>query len=442
MLKLNRNYQIKFTIGKVEGITKSDPDETIIVEYPFTMMFDIDRNYLSTNNTALIQILNLNDVTRAKLHKDKGDFTRYIDMEVYAGYGDDLPLIFIGRVMTASSMKASGSTDIVTEIEAWDGGFIQSSSYTSMSYDKNVTINDVLQSVVASNLAWVKQGVIIPLPYRITQRGRTYIGNTWDIITRVTNHQAFIDNGIINVLAENDILADEINVINADTGLLATPARRNSMLIAEIMFEPHIKVCQGVYLESQTAQYYNQIYKVLGVQHKGIISPVANGKTTTTLTLASGTFVQQSKQPEQVISSDTKWIKPVEAPVTSSFGYRTHPITGKRSFHEGIDYGCSLGTPVKATNSGTVAGANLQGGYGNVVVINHGQLDGKTMSSKYGHLQSFVVNVNDKVSQGQVIGYSGGQPGVASSGASTGPHLHFEIRENGNPVNPTKYVGN
>lgn len=441
MLKLNRNYQLKFTIGKQEGYIKHEADEVIIIEYPFTLLFDINRNYLSTNNVASLQIFNLNDVTRAKLHLDFNDYSRYIDVELYAGYGEELPLIFLGQVRSGASAKESGGVDVVTSIEAYDGGLIQSSSYTSASYDKTVTKDQVLKSVIAANLDWAKTGVIIPLPEKLTQRGTALIGNTWDIITRMTSNQAFIDNGVINVLAQDNILADELLVINADTGLLATPKRMNGTLIAEVVFEPQVKVGQGVYIESQTAQYYNQIYKVLGVQHRGIISPVSSGRTVTILTLAMGSFTEVEEEPKTVLSKETTWLRPVQAKVTSPFGYRTDPVTGKaQKFHEGIDYGCTLGTNVKVTNSGVVSTANYQGGYGNMIIVEHGVYNGKIITSRYGHLKDFLVKIGDKVGQGQVIAYSGGI-GVGA-GKSTGPHLHFEIRENGNPVNPTKYVGN
>ena len=395
MLKLNRNYQLKFTIGKQEGYIKHEADEVIIIEYPFTLLFDIKRNYLSTNNVASLQIFNLNDVTRAKLHLDFNDYSRYIDVELYAGYGEELPLIFLGQVRSGASAKESGGVDIITSIEAYDGGLIQSSSYTSASYDKTVTKDQVLKSIIAANLDWAKTGVIIPLPEKLTQRGTALIGNTWDIIT----------------------------------------------LIAEVVFEPQVKVGQGVYIESQTAQYYNQIYKVLGVQHRGIISPVSSGRTVTILTLAMGSFTEVEKELETVISKETTWLRPVQAKVTSPFGYRTDPVTGKaQKFHEGIDYGCTLGTNVKVTNSGVVSTANYQGGYGNMIIVEHGVYNGKTITSRYGHLKDFLVKIGDKVGQGQVIAYSGGI-GVGA-GKSTGPHLHFEIRENGKPVNPTKYVGN
>ena len=152
MLKLNRNYQLKFTIGKQEGYIKHEADEVIIIEYPFTLLFDINRNYLSTNNVASLQIFNLNDVTRAKLHLDFNDYSRYIDVELYAGYGEELPLIFLGQVRSGASAKESGGVDIVTSIEAYDGGLIQSSSYTSASYDKTVTKDQVLKSIIAANL--------------------------------------------------------------------------------------------------------------------------------------------------------------------------------------------------------------------------------------------------------------------------------------------------
>jgi murein DD-endopeptidase MepM/ murein hydrolase activator NlpD len=125
------------------------------------------------------------------------------------------------------------------------------------------------------------------------------------------------------------------------------------------------------------------------------------------------------------------FIRPIPgAPITSGFGYRTDPITGQQAFHSGVDFGASCGTPIKAAGTGVVLSAGYNGGYGNATVINHGG----GLGTLYGHQSAFAVSAGQRVEQGQVIGY------VGSTGKSTGCHLHFEVRVNGNPVNPLAYL--
>ena len=116
--------------------------------------------------------------------------------------------------------------------------------------------------------------------------------------------------------------------------------------------------------------------------------------------------------------------------LTSSYGYRVHPITGNYSFHNGVDLAAGQGTPIYATKSGVVSTATYNYAYGYYVVINH--LDG--YSSLYGHMTHYTVSEGESVDRGEIIGY------VGSTGYSTGPHLHFTIYYNGNTVNPMNYI--
>lgn len=122
------------------------------------------------------------------------------------------------------------------------------------------------------------------------------------------------------------------------------------------------------------------------------------------------------------------------APVTSEYGWRIHPIYGDERFHTGIDLGAASGTPVQAADGGTVVFADVSGsmtsGYGQLVIIDHG--NGR--ESWYAHLNSMNVQEGQQVAPGDVLG------DVGSTGGSTGPHLHFEVRENGEPVDPRQYV--
>jgi len=121
---------------------------------------------------------------------------------------------------------------------------------------------------------------------------------------------------------------------------------------------------------------------------------------------------------------------PVQGPITSPYGYRIHPILGYKKLHTGIDFGVGYGTPIHASDSGTVIYATWMGGYGNVVVVDHG----RGISTLYAHQSRMAVGSGARVARGQTIGY------VGSTGFSTGPHLHFEVRVNGNPVDPMGYL--
>ncbi|MFC1637707.1 murein hydrolase activator EnvC family protein, partial [Candidatus Margulisiibacteriota bacterium] len=121
---------------------------------------------------------------------------------------------------------------------------------------------------------------------------------------------------------------------------------------------------------------------------------------------------------------------PLRGRMTSRFGYRRHPIWGGRHFHTGIDMAGKFGTAIKAADSGEVIFAGWWDGYGKAVVIDHGR---KT-TTVYAHLSRIYKTVGAVVAKGQVIGLTG------NTGYSTGPHLHFEVRKNGKPVDPMKFL--
>lgn len=121
---------------------------------------------------------------------------------------------------------------------------------------------------------------------------------------------------------------------------------------------------------------------------------------------------------------------PVSGVITSGFGWREHPIFGRQIFHSGIDIGVDEGTPVHAADSGTVVYSGWMDGYGYAVVIDHGN----GISTLCAHNSDLAVSEGQSVSKGTVIAYAG------STGNATGPHVHFEVRVNGDPVNPLGYL--
>lgn len=145
------------------------------------------------------------------------------------------------------------------------------------------------------------------------------------------------------------------------------------------------------------------------------------------LSLLEQRFVQKS----QMLAS-TPSIVPVRGILTDGFGGRSDPFTGEKGNHGAVDISSAAGQPVRAPADGIIVKADWANGYGNVVYISHGY----GLSTRYGHLAKFNVRPGQKVRRGDVIAF------VGSTGRSTGPHLHYEVRLNGNPVNPLEYILN
>jgi murein DD-endopeptidase MepM/ murein hydrolase activator NlpD len=137
-------------------------------------------------------------------------------------------------------------------------------------------------------------------------------------------------------------------------------------------------------------------------------------------------------------STTADWIRansapnlwPVEGQITASFGERIDPFNGEGAFHSGVDISAVVGSPVIAPADGSVTFADFLGGYGRAIMVDHGH----GITTRYGHLSSFAVTAGQFIHRGDTIGY------VGSSGRSTGPHLHYEVRINDAPVNPYKYL--
>jgi len=122
---------------------------------------------------------------------------------------------------------------------------------------------------------------------------------------------------------------------------------------------------------------------------------------------------------------------PVNAPFnSSSYGWRVDPFLGVRAFHEGLDFSADVGQPIKATAAGIVIAAEITPEYGNIVRISHGS----GLETRYAHASKLLVKEGDRIKKNQVIAL------VGNTGRSTGPHLHYEIRMNGESLDPRKYL--
>ena len=130
------------------------------------------------------------------------------------------------------------------------------------------------------------------------------------------------------------------------------------------------------------------------------------------------------------LASSSGFVFPADGPVTSPYGWRRHPVLGTSRLHAGADIGAGYGSDIWAAKAGVVIFAGWNGGYGNCVMIDHGD----DIVTLYGHMSEFYVSEGQSVAQGTVIG------AVGSTGLSTGPHLHFETRVGGTPEDPMLFL--
>ena len=128
--------------------------------------------------------------------------------------------------------------------------------------------------------------------------------------------------------------------------------------------------------------------------------------------------------------TEAGWVLPSPGAITSWFGPRLHPILGYTRMHNGVDFNCWTGDPIRSATDGIVIMAQYYGGYGYTIIVQHAN----SLSTLYAHLSAFNSQVNDYVVAGQQIGQCG------TTGLSTGPHLHFEVRQSGAPINPLPYL--
>jgi murein DD-endopeptidase MepM/ murein hydrolase activator NlpD len=145
------------------------------------------------------------------------------------------------------------------------------------------------------------------------------------------------------------------------------------------------------------------------------------------LSILEEKFVAQSH-----LLSSTPSIAPVRGILTDGFGGRSDPFTGEAGQHNAVDISSAMGQSVRSPADGIVVKAEWANGYGNVIYVSHGY----GYSTRYGHLSSFAVRPGQRIKRGDILGT------VGSTGRSTGPHLHYEVRVNNNPVNPLEYILN
>ncbi|HML32375.1 murein hydrolase activator EnvC family protein [Sporomusa sphaeroides] len=252
-------------------------------------------------------------------------------------------------------------------------------------------------------------------------------------------------NGQVNYL---DVLFGAADFVDFTTraDLLKRVVNLDMTLVAQVKAERELVVQKRAELERDKAAITE--LKAAAAAKKAIIEARKNDREKVlddavserdTAERAYQELMETSRQIEQMIRRSQKGgavegtgalLWPASGPITSPFGWRTHPIFGTQRFHSGIDIGADYGDAIAAADSGTVIFSGWMGGYGKAVIIDHGG----GISTLYAHNSELLVEEGYRVYKGQTISRCG------STGYSTGPHLHFEVRENGSPVSPMGYL--
>lgn len=181
---------------------------------------------------------------------------------------------------------------------------------------------------------------------------------------------------------------------------------------------------------------FNPLEGELSFQDQTIISSMNRSldrfKTEVTIQERSFQELVEYLEDQKSLLKSTPSIWPVKGWLTSTFGYRSSPFTGRRELHKGLDIATRSGTPIIAPADGLVVFAGREGGFGNMIIVDHGY----GITTRFGHCSSLEAKLGQKVKRGDVIAR------IGSTGRSTGPHVHYEVAVNGVSVNPSRYILN
>lgn len=288
-IKWQRSYTLNVQL--IDGSNEN-------INYPLTVEFHIKRKLWSSMNDGMIRVYNLNQSSRIGIRRDYYDTSDFRSLKLQAGYGaPPYPTIFNGNMLEAKSYRDSGSPNYITEMSGKDYVYSTTTAFinTTLSpgVSKQAVVNSLVNNVVnapavsggggttglsVGYITQAYQGIIYP-------RGRVLLGNSWQILQQETGNSCFIDNGNLNILQNYDVFVGGIPTIDASTGLLTPPKKTEQYCEIEILFEPNIVCGQLISLVSSSQPDFNGKYKVIGLEHQGIISGAVNGKCTTKLLL-------------------------------------------------------------------------------------------------------------------------------------------------------------
>lgn len=290
MEKFGRVYSLQVEVDTgIDGVSPLLPqfhaNKNVTIRLPYTIEFEISRQNQSAAQTATFRIFNLAEATRNALQKD---LWRYQNRAIQfrAGYespnGTFMPLVFNGQVLQCYSYRPG--VDFITEIQAFDGGLSQTFGTAAFTQSSGMTASQTVAKLAALLPFQSGRPIIGSFP-ATNKRGEVLFGNIWQLILQKTDGQACIDNGQVKALNLNEVIEGGIPLITSDTGLLGSPKRSEQTLDFDMLFEPRLVLNQRLKLESQTVKQYNRDWKVIGFDHRGVISAAVAGDCTTSVRL-------------------------------------------------------------------------------------------------------------------------------------------------------------
>jgi len=303
--KFQRTYvlEIQAQNGSTFTVGSSDGSQPLL-----TIEFNINRNAMNTAQSGNIRIRNLNQGTREAISKnfwspvlkDTSGLPLWQSVVLKAGYiGTPLSTIFSGKADTIMSYREEGGTEWITEIEGTDFQGLYSTCFSNWTESANpYTQENIIRHLVGDlqqcathNQTSLGIGVvngfpdptIKPAPPRYSY---TANGLTMDLLATETGRLAYIDNGKIYIMPHNYSFKGDVTLISSQTGLIGSPKVQTNYLTTQMIFEPGIVPGQSIFLDTELSEFSslkNGTYKVIGVQHAGVISSTVNGKCITTV---------------------------------------------------------------------------------------------------------------------------------------------------------------
>jgi hypothetical protein len=268
--------------------------ETVVIEYPLTIDFQIVRTMFSGANTGRFTIYNLSETTRNKIFHDRYDIYSYRGIVLEAGYQgqNPLPIIFKGNIQVAYSHR--DRADWLTEINCFDGGLGMMTSQSSTAIPAGVSVGEAIRRLMP-DLKNIVSGAVSTFAVK-SERGTSLSGNTWTLVDEIANNNggmAFVDNETAHVLKPNDYVANlpgSGNTISGGTGLLRAQMMFKNRVDVDVVFDPTRALGQLVRLESEESRNDGD-YIVKGLSHRGTISGAVDSPCVTTLNLDKSTGV-------------------------------------------------------------------------------------------------------------------------------------------------------
>lgn len=287
--KFGRTYFV--TVTDVAGLDK----KTMTIGMPLTCKFSLNRNWGLVAGNGVIQLYNLNKDSRAFLRKDTTDLNTFRLVSITAGHLNEQATLMEGYLQSGSSVRQG--TDYITTLNISDMTNAWRNATFSGSFKSNTFISTIIKNIAKSLEAYgIKTGTISRSINGKTKRGTSLTGKSVDLIDEITGGQFFVDNGVLNVLPDNEYIDGTILRVSNRYGLIGKPRREGQNVIITLLLEPRAYVGQqaSVLIENDDDDF-NGTYYVRSISHVGTISETIGETATTEIYLTPNKFGTAAK---------------------------------------------------------------------------------------------------------------------------------------------------